>query len=222
MRNVKQTLLGAVLLTAFAVGGVAQTDEETVVRDVKAMKAALETLKARLSNVEPDALQSADEMEAFHEEFAAIRHRLGQTLDSQPRSDVSSTVSPGTYVSLNPDVTSTGAIGRAAAPPVGQVPSRIAELTPGVTTSDNKQLGKAEELLRHGDIVGARWVLEHALRGGNPLVAFKLAETYDARHLAAWGVIGIRGDATKAREFYERAHTGGVPNAQERIADLRS
>ena len=46
------------------------------------MKAALETLKARLSNVELDALQSADEMEAFREEFAAIRHRLGRTLEA--------------------------------------------------------------------------------------------------------------------------------------------
>ena len=222
MRSVKQTLLGAVLLMAFALGGVARADEDTVVRDVKAMKAALETLKNRLSNVELDALQRADEMEALHEEFAAIRHRLRQTLDSQPRLDVSSTRAPGTtHVSVIPDVTSTGGIGRAAAPPLGQAASGIAELTPGVTTADNKQLGKAEELLRHGDIVGARWVLEHALRGGNPLVAFKLAETY-ARHLAGWGVVGIRGDATKARELYQRAHAGGVPNAQERIADLRS
>ncbi len=220
MRSVKQTLLGAVLLTGFAVGGVAQADEDTVVRDVKAMKAALETLKARLSNVELEALQRADEMEALHEEFAAIRHRVWQTLDSQPRLDVSSTRSP--HVSLIPDVTSTGAIGRAAAPPLGQMPSGIAEFTLGVTTADNKQLGKAEELLRQGDIVGARWVLERALRGGNPLVAFKLAETYDARHLAASGVVGIRGDATKARELYQRAHAGGVPNARDRIADLRS
>src|SRR5829696_6065274 len=87
------------------------------------------------------------------------------------------------YVSLVPDVTSTGAVGRVAEPPVGQVPSGIAESTPGVTTGENKQLGKAEELLRVGDIVGARWVLEHALPRGNPLVAFKLAETYDAH---AW------------------------------------
>ena len=219
MWTVKQRLLGTVLLTAFAACGVAQADEDRVVRDVTAMKAALETLKARLSNVELDALQSADEMEAFREEVAAIRDRLGRTLDTQPSASIPS---QGTYVSLVPDVTSTGAVGRVAEPPVGQVPSGIAELTPGVTTGENKQLGKAEELLRVGDIVGARWVLEHALPRGNPLVAFKLAETYDARRLAAWGVVGIRGDATKARELYQRAHVGGVPNAHERIADLRS
>jgi len=217
MRNVKQTLLGAVLLTAFALGGVTQADEETVVRDVKAMKAALETLKVRLSNVELDALQSADEMEAFREEFAAIRHSRVQTLDSQPSASVPS---QETYVFLIPDVTSTGAIARAAEPTVGQVPSGIAELSPGVTTAENKQLRKAEELLRVGDIVGARWILEHALRGANPLVAFKLAETYDPRRLAAWGVVGIRGDATKARELYQRAHAGGVQQARERVAHV--
>jgi len=180
------------------------------------MKAALETLKARLSNVELDALQSADEMEAFREEFAAIRHRVRRTLDTQPSASISS---HGTYASLIPDVTSTGAVGRVAEPPVGQGPSGIAELTPGVTTAENKQLGKAEEL-RVGDIIGGRWVLEHALRDGNPLVAFKLAETYDPRRLAAWGVVGIRGDATKAREFYQRAHAGGVQQARERVADV--
>jgi hypothetical protein len=216
MHRVKQTLLGTVLLTAFAVGGIAQADEDRILRDVKEMKAALETLKARLSNVELDALQSADEMEAFREEFAAIRHRVRRTLDTQPSASISS---HGTYASLIPDVTSTGAVGRVAEPPVSQVPSGIAELPPGLTTAE-KQLGKAEELLRVGDIVGARLVLEHALRRGNPLVAFKLAETYDARRLAAWGVVGIRGDATKARELYQRAHAGGVQQARERVADL--
>ena len=216
MHRVKQTLLGTVLLTAFAVGGIAQADEDRILRDVKEMKAALETLKARLSNVELDALQSADEMEAFSEEFAAIRDRLGQALDTQPSASISS---HGTYASLIPDVTSTGAVGRVAEPPVSQVPSGIAELTPGVTTAENKQLGKAEEL-RVGDIIGGRWVLEHALRDGNPLVAFKLAETYDPRRLAAWGVVGIRGDATKARELYQRAHAGGVQQARERVAHV--
>jgi len=215
MWTVKQRLLGTVLLTAFAACGVAQADEDRVVRDVTAMKAALETLKARLSNVELDALQSADEMEAFREEVAAIRDRLGPTLEVQPSASIPS---QGTYVSLVPDVTSTGAVSRVAEP--GQVPSGIAESTRGVTTGENKQLGKAEELLRVGDIVGARWVLEHALPRGNPLVAFKLAETYDARRLAAWGVVGIRGDATKARELYQRAHAGGVQQARERVADV--
>src|SRR5215204_1761207 len=145
----------------------------------------------------------------------------GEFKSSRARAQPSASIpSQGTYVSLVPDVTSTGAVGRVAEPPVGQVPSGIAESTPGLATGENKQLGKAEELLRVGDIVGARWVLEHALPRGNPLVAFKLAETYDAQRLAAWGVVGIRGDATKARALYQRAHAGGVQQARERVADV--
>src|SRR5688500_11736277 len=125
MQSFRKTLLGTVLFGAFALGGVAPADEDRVVedkavlvRDVKAVKAALETLKARLNNVELDVLQSADSLEAFREELTEIRHRLGQTLDTQP----SASVPPKqTSVSLIPDVATTGAIGRAA----GQVPPDI-------------------------------------------------------------------------------------------------
>jgi hypothetical protein len=65
-------------------------------------------------------------------------------------------------------------------------------------------------------------VLEHALRGKNPAVAFKLAETYDPQRLAAWRVVGVRGDAQKARELYQQAQLGGFQQAQGRLADLRN
>jgi hypothetical protein len=227
----KQTLLGTIFVSSFVIiGSGASSDEDRanvsgtsqVVRDVKAIKAALETLKTRLSDVEFDALQRVDEMEAIHEEIAAIRNRVGQTLKSSPDVNVTSTPSRGTYSSLSSDVTTTGAVGRAAAS-MGQGAPPVAQVTPRVATAvETQQLVKADGLVRQGDIVGARLLLEHALRGGNPLVAFKLAETYDPGRLIAWRVIGVRGDAQKARELYQQAYAGGVQQARERVADLRN
>jgi hypothetical protein len=88
------------------------------------------------------------------------------------------------------------------------------------TPADDKQLARVEELLRIGDVAGARLYLEHLLPGGSPAVAFRLAETYDPERLAAWRVVGVRGDPQKARELYERALAGGIVQAQERLARL--
>ena len=45
--------------------------------------------------------------------------------------------------------------------------------------ADGRQIAKAEELLRQGDVSGARLLLEHASRQGSAVASFKLAETYD-------------------------------------------
>jgi hypothetical protein len=71
-------------------------------------------------------------------------------------------------------------------------------------------LVKADELLRRGDVGGARLVLERALREGSELAAFRLAETYDPKRLSAWGVIGTKPDTAKARQLYERACAAGI------------
>jgi TPR repeat protein len=86
--------------------------------------------------------------------------------------------------------------------------------------TEEKQLARAEELRLLGDIAGARLVLEHILEAGSAAVAFRLAETYDPGRLSAWGVVGLRGDPKKARELYERALSGGMKEAQERLASL--
>jgi hypothetical protein len=88
-------------------------------------------------------------------------------------------------------------------------------------SSDEARIARAEELLRLGDLAGARLVLEHAVRGGSAIAAFKLAETYDRRRLAAWRVVGIRGDEQKANELYKQAHAGGVQNARSRFSTLQ-
>jgi TPR repeat protein len=82
---------------------------------------------------------------------------------------------------------------------------------------DQKLFARAEALLRQGDIVGARILLENMLDKGSARAAFMLAETYDGRMLRTWGTYGIRADNDKARELYARAAAAGIEAAQERL-----
>lgn len=80
---------------------------------------------------------------------------------------------------------------------------------------------RAEELFRKGDVSGARLLLERALDSGNARAAFLLAETFDPNVLSRLGVLGIRGEASKAREFYARARAMGIAQAGERMEALK-
>jgi hypothetical protein len=87
---------------------------------------------------------------------------------------------------------------------------RLQPLSPG----QQQQLTKADELVRRGDVAGARLLLEHLLSTGSPVVAFKLAETYDPKRLGAWKVFGLRADPRRADELYQRAQAGGIKDGE--------
>jgi hypothetical protein len=82
-------------------------------------------------------------------------------------------------------------------------------------------IARASTLLGQGDIGAARIVLERATETGSAQASFMLAETYDPGILSAWGTYGTRGEVTKAREFYARAHAGGIAEAKDRFIALR-
>ncbi len=87
-------------------------------------------------------------------------------------------------------------------------------------------IARASALLGQGNIGAARIVLERivlerAAETGSAQASFMLAETYDPVILSAWGTYGTRGEATKAREFYAKAHAGGIPAAKDRLNALR-
>jgi hypothetical protein len=84
-----------------------------------------------------------------------------------------------------------------------------------------KLMVRARALLGQGNIGAARIVLERAAETGNAQASFMLAETYDPVILSAWGTYGTRGEATKAREFYAKAHAGGIQEAKDRVNALR-
>jgi hypothetical protein len=75
-------------------------------------------------------------------------------------------------------------------------------------------LSKAEELIRRGDVSGARLLLERALETGSHEAAFYLAQTFDPRFLHSWNVQGISPDPEKARALYTRAHEAGLTRAK--------
>ena len=81
-------------------------------------------------------------------------------------------------------------------------------------------IARASALLSKGDIGAARIVLEHAAATGSAQASFMLAETYDPVILSTWGTYGTRGDATKARALYAKAHAGGIPEAKARFDAL--
>jgi hypothetical protein len=79
---------------------------------------------------------------------------------------------------------------------------------------------RASALLGQGNISAARIVLARAADTGSSRASFTLAETYDPVILSTWGTYGTRGDATKAREHYAKAHAGGIQEAKDRLDAL--
>jgi TPR repeat protein len=80
---------------------------------------------------------------------------------------------------------------------------------------------RAEQALSQGDITGARLLLERATAAdGNGKALFMLAQTYDPKALARMRVRGITGDPQLARNYYSRALSAGVGEAQDRLTAL--
>ena len=117
-------------------------------------------------------------------------------------------------LSDNQDVNVTQTIKTAATEPPKAVE---AQLSPEVA----RLIARASALLGQGNIGAARIVLERAAESGSAQASFMLAETYDPVVLSAWGTYGTRAEASKAREYYAKAHTGGIQEAKGRLDALR-
>ena len=115
---------------------------------------------------------------------------------------------------------------RIARPPLTQAVEAAAPEQPAAAVSQGgpevaRLMARASALLGQGNIGAARIVLERAAETGSAKASFALAETYDPVILSAWGTYGTRGDATKARELYAKAHAGGIQEAKDRFNALR-
>lgn len=90
------------------------------------------------------------------------------------------------------------------------------------TKAEERLTARAEDLLRKGDVSGARLLLERAVEeSGSARATFLLAETYDPAALSRRGVLGIRGDVVRARDLYARAQSLGLNEATARLEALR-
>jgi hypothetical protein len=92
---------------------------------------------------------------------------------------------------------------------------------PVPVANPDRLIRRAQDLIRDGDISGARLILERALSSGSAQAAFALAQTYDPEVLSQWQARGIKGDMARARQLYQVASDRGMAEAKERIASLR-
>jgi hypothetical protein len=71
-----------------------------------------------------------------------------------------------------------------------------------------------------GDIATARAFFVSAASAGDARALVALGDTFDPATLSRLGVVGLKGDEAKARDYYSRAVTAGASGARERIAAL--
>jgi hypothetical protein len=121
---------------------------------------------------------------------------------------------------------------RSDRPPVVAAPS-VASTTPsnanassGARSLTPAELGallkRGNELVSHGDLIGARLVFERAAQTGEPRAALALASTYDPVVLEQLGERGLAPDVAMARFWYEKAKSLGSKEAPERLEVLAS
>jgi TPR repeat protein len=73
-----------------------------------------------------------------------------------------------------------------------------------------------------GDIATARSFFTSAATAGDARALVALGDTFDPATLTHLGVVGLKGDQSKARDYYARAIAAGAPGARERVASLAS
>jgi hypothetical protein len=90
------------------------------------------------------------------------------------------------------------------------------------SAEEAKLIARAESLIKQFDFANARLFLANAWEKGSARAAFMMAETYDRQILRSLQAYGVRGDAQKAREFYQVAAAAGIEKARERAEALQS
>ena len=71
-----------------------------------------------------------------------------------------------------------------------------------------------------GDIATARAFFVSASEAGDARALVALGDTFDPTTLTRLGVVGLKGDGAKARDYYVRALAAGATGARGRLAAL--
>ena len=82
-------------------------------------------------------------------------------------------------------------------------------------------LNLGKDFFKDGDLVSARLLFRRAAAAGNAEAAFVLGKTFDPVVASRMGVIGIKLDIARARQWYERAAELGSPAASQELARLQ-
>ena len=107
---------------------------------------------------------------------------------------------------------------QASEAPAAAVPPARSGLTPAEATAYTT-LARAK--IQQGDIAAARRLLERAADGDDADALLALAETYDPRMLAQWGVIGVKPNVELAKTLYNKAGIRGAKRARERLLAIQ-
>jgi hypothetical protein len=139
--------LASLVSITFAFGAHSDSPEDSgdrkLAREISALKRELQALKARFPDVEANVLQTRDALDEFQEEFDAFRTRLGLALDTgSPQLGIR--VEKQRHGRDGLDLSITGSVSSQAEP---------------LSPAEQKQIGKADELLRMGDVATARLFL---------------------------------------------------------------
>jgi hypothetical protein len=81
-------------------------------------------------------------------------------------------------------------------------------------------LNRGKDFFEDGDVVSARLLFRRAAAAGNAEAAFVLGRTFDPLVADRMGIIGIKPDIARARQWYERAAELGSPAASQELARL--
>jgi TPR repeat protein len=81
---------------------------------------------------------------------------------------------------------------------------------------------RAQSLLALGDIAAARMLLERAANAQDATAAFLLARTYDPAVLGVLNKRSITPDPVMARDWYRKAASLGLAEAQQRLTQLQN
>ena len=138
-----------------------------------------------------------------------------------PQSRGNITAGVQTSSDATPDDAAAGALGRLTRSNRSQ-PDRPQPPRAMSSAEEAKLVARAESLIKQFDFASARLLLAYALEKGSARAAFLMAETYDWQILRSLQAYGVRGDAQRAREFYQLAAAAGIEKARERVEALRS
>jgi hypothetical protein len=88
------------------------------------------------------------------------------------------------------------------------------------TGETGQLLARGNERMEIGDIAAARLLFELAAQSGSPVAATAMGRSYDPVYFIRVGVRGVKPDAAKAKDWYEKAVTGGDRTAENDLQNL--
>ena len=100
------------------------------------------------------------------------------------------------------------------------VQKTIEPIKPVLSAEVTGLLGKGDMLMKTGDLIIARQFYSRAFQMGAAEGALGVAKTYDPTVFAEMKVQGITPDAEKAAEWYEKAKSAGVVEAEAALTTL--